>query len=108
MKLDATFLRSRFGRRIFVLFACCALIPILVLSFFSLQQVTEELSDQSRGRLKQLSKAEGLAIYDRLLLLEAKILTVATALSAVPAIALQGNDTFKHGIPGRVVPESAG
>jgi putative nucleotidyltransferase with HDIG domain len=78
MKLDASFFRSRFGRRIFVLFACCALIPILALSLLSLRQVAEELSEQSRERLKQLSKAEGMAIYERLLLLEAEMHMVAS------------------------------
>ncbi|HAA02078.1 MAG TPA: hypothetical protein DCE18_01760, partial [Syntrophobacteraceae bacterium] len=96
MKLDATFFRSRFGRRIFILFACCALIPILALSLLSLKQVTEELNEQSRGRLKQMSKAEGLAIYDRLLLLEAELHTVATALSAGTATALQVTDGIPH------------
>ena len=68
----STFLRSRVARRILVLFVACALLPITVLALVSLSQVTEHLNEQSQLRLRQASKAQGMAIYERLLLLEAE------------------------------------
>jgi hypothetical protein len=35
MKLDTAFLRSKVGRRIFVLFVLCALLPIAALAIIS-------------------------------------------------------------------------
>lgn len=77
MKIDSTFLRSKVARRIFLLFIACALLPIAALSVLSFTHVTSALHAQSQRRLHQASKAMALAIYERLLFLEAEIETVA-------------------------------
>lgn len=78
MKLDRAFLRSKVARRILLLFILCALLPIAALAFISFSHVTKQLHQQGQRRLHQASKAAGLAIFERLLFLEAE-LTMAAA-----------------------------
>ena len=78
MKFTLTFLQSKVAQRIFILFILCALIPIIALAILSFSQVTQQLNEQSRTRLRQATKATGLAIYERLLTLEGEIRLVAS------------------------------
>jgi putative nucleotidyltransferase with HDIG domain len=73
LKLDTTYLRSRLARRIFWLFVVCALVPISALAVVSLLGVSSELQRDSRRRLSQSSHDEGMAIYERLVLLDANL-----------------------------------
>jgi signal transduction histidine kinase len=68
------------ARRIFALFVLCAIVPIVVLAIISFTEVTRQLSDQSRARLRQGSKAVGMSIYERLLFLEADMKMIAANL----------------------------
>src|SRR5258708_31829719 len=72
-----TFLRSRVARRIFVLVVACALVPIAALTTLSFIQVSRQLRNQSRRQLQQTAKSQGLAIYERLVVLDSD-LQVAT------------------------------
>jgi len=78
MIIDTTFLKSKIGTRIFLLFICCALFPILALSFFSFDQVVKQLNNQSCKRLHQESKAMGMAIIERLSFLEAELKLISS------------------------------
>src|SRR5688572_15493230 len=73
MLFDATFLRTKVARRILLLFVLCALMPISVLAFLSLQHVNRELSSQARARIRQTSKGVGLSVFERLLLVDAQM-----------------------------------
>jgi diguanylate cyclase (GGDEF)-like protein len=77
MKIDATFLRSKVARRIFMLFIVSALLPVATLAFLSFSQVTTHLNEQNKRHLHQSSKAVGMAILERLLGLEAELQMVA-------------------------------
>jgi putative nucleotidyltransferase with HDIG domain len=81
MKLEITFLRSKVAIRIFVLFICCALLPIAALTILSFSQVTKQLSQQTQKRLHQASKDLGMGIGERLLFLEGEMKVVASKLS---------------------------
>ena len=70
MKLHGTFLRSSVARRIFALFLLSALIPSAGVAFLSIRQVDQLLLQQSRAELAKLSKANSMALYERLLLVE--------------------------------------
>ena len=72
-------LKSRFGRRLLLLFVGCALVPILVLALLSYRHVSRQLRLQSEIRLHQANKALGLAIYERLLLLDATLRSIPPA-----------------------------
>jgi putative nucleotidyltransferase with HDIG domain len=87
VKLEFTYLRSRLARRIFWLFVLCALLPISVLALVSLLSVSYELKSQSRRRLSQITRDEGMIIFGRLTLLDEKLRTIA-AISENPS---QGN-----------------
>lgn len=72
-QIEFGFLRSKVARRIFFLFILCALIPLSILAYFSLSQVTKEISDQADVRLYQATKATAMTIFERLLFLEADL-----------------------------------
>ncbi len=77
MKLEATFLHSKVARRIFLLFILCALLPLTALAILSFSQVTKQLNQQSQSRLGQATKAVGMAIYERLMVLEGEMKLIA-------------------------------
>jgi len=76
--LSPTFLRSKVARRMTLLFVLCALVPITALATISFRHVTAQLHDQAQKRLRQASKAMGMALYERLTLLESELKLVAT------------------------------
>ena len=81
-------LRSRFGRRLLLLFVGCAVIPTAVVATVSYRHVTQYLIAQSETRLHQASKTFGAAIFERLLLLDATLKNIAAhAILQPPAAA---------------------
>ncbi|HKT60685.1 MAG TPA: EAL domain-containing protein [Gemmatimonadales bacterium] len=76
MTLAPAPLQSRFGRRLLLLFVGCAVLPIAFVAAFSYGHITRELRSQSERRLEQANKAMGLALYERLLLLDATLRSV--------------------------------
>ena len=73
MKIEATFFRSKVARRIFVLFIVCALVPILALSLISWREVSRQMEHDRQVQLRESSKAEAMAIYGRLELLNSEL-----------------------------------
>ncbi|HEX3233578.1 MAG TPA: EAL domain-containing protein [Gemmatimonadales bacterium] len=92
MTLRSTPLQSRFGRRLLLLFVGCAVVPIAVVAGVSYRHVTQQLRTQSESRLRQSNKALGLAIFERLLLLDA-------TLKSIPPRALQPAGASQRGGP---------
>jgi len=82
MRIDTTFLRSKVARRIFILFICCALLPITALALLSFSHVTKQLGKQSQRQLHQASKDIGMYIYGRLSFLEAEMKMVASRIGS--------------------------
>ncbi|MFO7785881.1 MAG: hypothetical protein R6V25_14730, partial [Desulfatiglandales bacterium] len=76
-----SFLKSRVARRVFGVFVFCALLPLLMLSGFSFIFVGGELEQQSKQKLRQVSKAKGYEIYEHLLFLETEMDMIASDLS---------------------------
>lgn len=83
-KIDKSFLQSKVGLRIFTLFVVCALLPITVLAVLSFSQVTKQLNEQARGRLKQAAKSASLTIHERLIFLENEMKLVSTSFGLNP------------------------
>ncbi|HLK32934.1 MAG TPA: HD domain-containing phosphohydrolase [Terriglobales bacterium] len=77
MNWDLTFSYSKVARRIFSLFILCALLPVIALSLISFRQVTQQLDEDSRQELRQAAKNEGMAVYERLRLLDSDMLRAA-------------------------------
>ncbi|MFL5402016.1 MAG: HAMP domain-containing protein, partial [Gemmatimonadales bacterium] len=76
MTFPSTPLRSKFGRRLLVLFVGCALVPMAVLAALSYRHVKQQLYRQSQSRLQQSNRALGQAIFERLLLLDATLKSI--------------------------------
>ena len=65
-RLTPSLVRSRFGRRLFLLFVLCSLLPALVLGVLSFGTVTRQLRRASQERLEHSTKLVGTAITERL------------------------------------------
>ena len=76
MTLAPAPLQSRFGRRLLLLFVGCAVLPIAIVAAVSYRHVHRELRSQTERRLHQANKALGLAVYERLLLLDATLRSI--------------------------------
>ncbi|HEU5303804.1 MAG TPA: HAMP domain-containing protein, partial [Gemmatimonadales bacterium] len=76
MTFPSTPLRSRFGRRLLVLFVGCALVPMAVLASLSYRHVKQQLYRQSEHQLQQANLALSQAVFERLLLLDATLKSI--------------------------------
>ena len=85
MKIKGAFLTSKLGRRFFFLFVSCALIPIIILAFITLTQVKSHLQNQGRRQLQQSTKAIGMSLYERMILLNSDIKQLCSLLKKTPA-----------------------
>lgn len=93
MKLTAGFLRSKIARRFFLLFICCALLPMVALTILAFKQVTRQLELQSHKRLQEETKSYGMSVYERLLLLDTD-LEVLTAHARLAGLQSNASDHF--------------
>lgn len=94
MKIETTFFRSKVARRIFSLFVVCALVPILALSLISFREVSLQMKHDRQIQLKQSSKAEAMAIYDRLDLLSSELKVASILANAPDRRDATGNSNF--------------
>jgi putative nucleotidyltransferase with HDIG domain len=87
VKIRLKMFTTRIGHRILLLFVLCALIPIATLAVVSYREVLTELRTQSGRRLRESTKMVGLAVYNRILLLEHDLRTSGLDgnLAAIPA-----------------------
>jgi putative nucleotidyltransferase with HDIG domain len=87
VKIDRAVLRTRVGRRIFGLFVICAIVPIAALAGLSFGLVSAQLEEQSQRRLHHAARIIGLAIYERLVFLDAEAERFLLRWKADPAAA---------------------
>jgi diguanylate cyclase (GGDEF)-like protein len=80
LKIKGTFLDSKVARRLFLLFIISALVPIIILAFFSLRQINLLTTQNVEQDLRQGAKSYGLSVYERLTLLDQKLSIHADAL----------------------------
>lgn len=69
-KVELGFLHSKITKRIFLLFIFCVLLPLALLAYFSISQVSKELHKQSEQRLHTESRHTAMTTIERLILLE--------------------------------------
>src|SRR5882672_4595718 len=82
LQLERSSLRSKVAQRIFLLFVLCALVPIGALAILSFRQVTGQLRQQNEGYLEQASKSEGMAMLERMGMLDASVQVAALQIKA--------------------------
>lgn len=63
--LQASFLRTRFGRRMLLLFLTCAMLPLATLIAIVLSETSAEMNREARDRLRRTAKAMGMSIIDQ-------------------------------------------
>ena len=80
LRPGSAFLTTKFGRRMFLLFAGCALMPILGLALVSYSSVNRELLQQADARLAGTSKSLAMGIWERLAILDAELQIVVARL----------------------------
>jgi diguanylate cyclase (GGDEF)-like protein len=85
MMLPGSLLRSRFGRRLLLLFIGCAITPIALLAVLSWRHMTRHLERQSQERLHEANRVLGRAVFERLLLLEATLKSIPPTVLAQPS-----------------------
>jgi putative nucleotidyltransferase with HDIG domain len=73
MKFRDTFLNSKVARRVFFLFVACALLPITLLAIVAFYQVSEQLRSEGQKQLLRAGKSQGMAIFERLSMLDAEM-----------------------------------
>ncbi len=73
------FLKGRVARRVFLLFVLSAFVPLATMAVLSLTQVRELLLQQGDQRLAATAKAQGMALFERLLLATDAAATVGRA-----------------------------
>ncbi len=84
-RLAPSLLRSRFGRRLLLLFVLCSLIPALALAWLSFGTVSRQLRRASLERLQHADSLVGAAIAERLVFLQQDFRRVAARLTPCPA-----------------------
>lgn len=67
------FISSRIGRRLFLLFILCALVPILLLASLTYFNVTDQLTEQAYRSLQVSAKNSGMFVFMNLMDLESEI-----------------------------------
>jgi diguanylate cyclase (GGDEF)-like protein len=100
------FLRSRFGRRLLLLFMGCAITPIAVLAILSWRHMTRHLERQSQERLHEANRVLGRAVFERLLLLEATLKSIPPAVLSQSA-GIEGTSGSAT-VPGGSAPRTTG
>jgi diguanylate cyclase (GGDEF)-like protein len=104
-------LRSRFGRRLLLLFVGSTVLPTAVVATLAYRQVRQYLVAHSEASLHQASKAFGAAIFERLLMVDASLKHVLADPSLSPdpsvtrrfsALELVGDDGSRVPIAGRL------
>ena len=81
--------QTRVARRVLLLFVLSALVPVGALTVVSYRQVTDQLENQGRDRLRQAGKSTGMAIVQRLLLLQAELKRNAVSVAAARSNAVE-------------------
>ncbi|MFW5425856.1 MAG: EAL domain-containing protein [Methylophagaceae bacterium] len=73
LQIKGTFLESKVARRMFLLFIVSALLPILILSVFSIRQINSIATQNIEHEVSQSTRSIGRLIYERLILLNEKL-----------------------------------
>ena len=82
--LTRSLLRSRFGRRLLLLFLVCSLLPMTALAVLSFGTVTRQLREGSLGRLEHTGRSLAAVIAQRLHFLDGDM-SLVTDVTPCPA-----------------------
>jgi diguanylate cyclase (GGDEF)-like protein len=80
--MQSRYLQTRVARQLFVLFLLAALVPLLLMAFFSYAEVSNQLVELNNRWLRQESKTLGMSLVQRLRLSEREFRSAAEALTS--------------------------
>lgn len=80
LHIDNSFLRSKFARRIFLLFILSAIVPVAVIALLSFTNVATQLREQSYSQSHIACEAIGMELYRRLTVAHEELLAVGDSL----------------------------
>jgi diguanylate cyclase (GGDEF)-like protein len=66
--INSNFFRSKFSRRIFLIFVSSTVLPVLLIALISFNHVSKQLREQSHQQSQRVSKAIGMELHRSLLL----------------------------------------
>ena len=81
LQVDNSFLRSKFARRIFLLFITSAVVPVIVIALLSFDHISTQLNNQSYDQARIACKAIGMELYRRLTVAHDELAAFGKALS---------------------------
>jgi diguanylate cyclase (GGDEF)-like protein len=84
-QIENSFLRSKFSRRIFLLFIVSAVIPVTVIALLSFTQITSQFTKQSYEQSRIAGKAIGMELYRRLTMAHDELASIGKRLSGEPS-----------------------
>jgi putative nucleotidyltransferase with HDIG domain len=84
MRIEGRFLNSRLGRRLFIIFCICALVPLLLTAGVTFIQVKNQLANQNATNLQLISKALGMSVYERMILISGELERTQILLENLP------------------------
>ena len=82
MKINLFFMKSRVAKRIFYIFIICVLLPIGILAFISLYQLSEDQKEKSFQKLHQVSKNIGMSVLEGLSFIQSEMNVIALSNNA--------------------------
>jgi len=84
MAFPRTFLKSRFARRVYILFILCALVPMTILAVISYVQVNRVIMDNELRGLQRNAFSQSMAVFDRMVFLDKELEMIASHLARYP------------------------
>jgi diguanylate cyclase (GGDEF)-like protein len=84
IRADNSFLRSKFARRIFLLFVLAAIIPVAAIALLSFTQVSTQLREEAYGHAHIVCKAVGMELLRRLLKAQDELESIGQRLQPSP------------------------
>ena len=85
MALNQATFRSRVSRRMFLVFALCALVPMLLFALYSYSRVKAQLEADAVSALGAEAKSAGMSIYERFAIAHSQLSILAATASDRPA-----------------------
>lgn len=93
MVFPRTFLKSRFARRVYILFILCALVPMTILAVISYVQVNRVIMGNEMRGLQRNAFSQSMAVFDRMIFLDKELEMISSHLARYPD---PGGDTELH------------
>jgi diguanylate cyclase (GGDEF)-like protein len=108
LRVETLSLRTRIGRRVFLLFVVCALLPIGVTSLLAVTHAERVTRDKQAERLRDFSETYGLALLQRLEMADSAVQLLERSGASTSAETLRQSLEFATSIRAAAVIDASG